>query len=818
MELDLIHKIKEFKPTESYILTFSLDLHYYETFLLPLLQQNECIKNVVIADSNKVNENFETNPYFLNKIGREYILLSIYARFAFHPKVYIFKKTTKEITEILCFVGSGNLTYPGLNTNQEVFFEESWDGKGKASHVFQDILGYFTAILDSCRGESVKLARNWLDNGYPQVFEKETESSPSLLSYPNKDAIFDQFRSRIRKKQIRNLFLTAPFYDNDLSALKNVITECKPKKIDILLQPGKTDIATGRLVSFIKANSNIILKAFKAKDHANRYLHAKMIIATVDDGEYAMVGSANISDVALFGNAKVHNYEANIYQFNPARKSILEALDIEKISEPLSLDKIPDEPIEKIVAKSKAASSLEIISAECYGGLARFVVYGTEKQKALNAELLFSDSNKKTVSLQKEKSSQDIFICNEKDIFGALSARIIEKKDIFSKWIPLLFVGEIDRRSKKHFSKTERFKDSFMRAANELVRDNYLDLIIDSLIDDSLKIIETRTKVPKVVTKKDDSINGRATIDIQTEAPIIKKRLIIDLENSFTEGLDYVISALRERRTAGSIEEDVTNAEEEDKDFEEYDDKIQEVKEEKEEEEIDILLYAISRRLKARRRVFLKNESIQSPLARASYFSLISLPHIPKLHRFYIGDDKEKHLCIEDKDWDQFIVESCVSIGRNVFRAKAKTIWPDLGVDSLKKEIFEVCICSILYSCATIYPEIKYRIPSLGDEGFDNSLLINRLLTLSSALISNYLNISGATLEILKNKLDEMRDHFPCAWLHIERSISEVWDGVLFLLKNDFKKPIAWNYGELIFSSREGLVLNTKGKRVVLWL
>lgn len=814
MEVDLIQRIEEFKPAESYILTFSIDLHYYESFLLPLLQQSNCLKNVIIADSNKVNETFEHKSSFLNKLGREYMLMSLHADYAFHPKIYLFKKSVKGATELMCFLGSGNLTYPGLNTNQEIFFEETCDGNKRVPFIWDEIADYFNSIFDLCPGESTKLAKTWFYKDYPQSTEGISNSAPSLIRYPYEKAIFDQFISKIGGKKVQELFLTAPFYDDDLSALKKIITECQPKKVSILLQPNRTDVDSKRLVSFIRSYPAVTLRAFEPENHRARYLHAKIIVAITTDGEHVAAGSANISDVALFGNARAFNYEANIYQLNSSRKSVLDTLEIEKISTPLSLNNLPQTFLEKVIEKPRVVSSVEILSAECYGGFCRLVISGIKNQELLDAELLLFDDTKKTISITKKKDTKNGFSCDAKKVQGALSIRIIDKKDVYSKWIPVLFLGEIERRTKRYFTKAEKLKESYLRAEDELSKDNYLDLIIDSLISDSLKLIEVNNRVPRVVGKKDEAIKGRAMINVRTEIPTDAQCAQPDVNDGFAEGLDYVISALRDRRHIGSIEQDLTNTEQ-DKDFEEYDEKIQAVKEETA-GDIDIL-YSISRRLKVRRRTFLKSEIIQSPLAQLSYFSLIVLPHIPHLGKFYIGDDGEKHLCVEDDEWIRFILDSCAGMGNVFFKAKGKEDWPSIVVDALKEDLFEISVCSTLYSFAIIYPFIKRRVSLLDDEGFDYYLSINRLIILFSSLMRSYLNIDGRDINKLKDRLIEIREHFPCGWSYLDKSITEIFSGISFFIDKDLKKAVKWEFGELVSSPSKGLLLNIQGQSAPLW-
>jgi len=163
-----------------------------------------------------------------------------------------------------------------------------------------------------------------------------------------------------------------------------------------------------------------------------------------------------------------------------------------------------------------------------------------------------------------------------------------------------------------------------------------------------------------------------------------------------------------------------------------------------------------------------------------------------KLHRYYIDDNNERHPCVKDEEWHEFVTESCDLLGKQLFSNSSKQLWPAIGIDALKKELFEVCIVSIVYAFSSIFPVLKYRSSSWGDESRYNCLLLNRFTILLSALIQNYLNIEGASLDTLKDKLNEIYEHFPCEWSHIKKSLVEVSDLVKDFSMHDFRKPKSW--------------------------
>jgi hypothetical protein len=151
-------------------------------------------------------------------------------------------------------------------------------------------------------------------------------------------------------------------------------------------------------------------------------------------------------------------------------------------------------------------------------------------------------------------------------------------------------------------------------------------------------------------------------------------------------------------------------------------------------------------------------------------------------------------------------------MGSILYKATSEEIWPNLAIDVLKKDVFELCVSSFLYALSTIYRFSKHRSESLGEEGFNNVLLVNRFVILLAALIRSYLKIEGTNTDGLRNTLTEIREHFPCGWLHVENSIWELFDEAVNFEKNNFKNPVKWEFGEIFYTPGRGFMLHTKGR------
>jgi hypothetical protein len=811
VEIDLIEKIKEFSPNEMYALTYSIDLQYYESYVLPLLSQVGCTKNVVFSDGDRTSESIESDLPYLNKIGKEYFLIPIQAGYAFHPKVYLFKKVRKDYSPLLCLIGSGNLTYPGFNTNKELFVDIEWDGKRKASGFWRDILNYFLLILNSRQGESIALIKKWFLSRYPTEFETGFKEEVTLIRFPDTESVFSRFLSKIGSVPIKKVFISAPFFDQDLSAANEIIKQGKPKEVEILIQVGKTLIAPEGLHSLLKNKSKVMIRAFTPIKDPSRYLHAKLIVATTSQREHVLAGSANISDVALFGKGKAFNYEACAFMETDLNKSILRRLDIVSNSSPIKINDIPRGKI-TLPTLRKRLQSLKIISVECFNGRYLLEVPGSNEISSINIQVLFKDGRTLVKSLN-QKSSDDVFYCNERDLMDVVSIRIYGENGVCSNWIPVLFVAEIAKSAKRYFSKAENIKLPFFSASGELEKDYYLELIIDELINESLQSLKREGTERHQNNARGEAIQGRANITIEPGLQRKERKDETDDNIGFAEGIEYVISALRERINRGRIETELPS-EENEGEFGDYD---QKAGEKAERSGIIDNWHQISKRLKNRRKVYLQNSSIRDPVVRLAFFSLVALPHLPKLHRYYYDESKTRCPCVEESDWEDFLVGSTEFLGSIIFKSPGKAVWPELHIEPLKKEIFEVCLSSFLYSISTIFPFLEDRGIEFLDEGYQYCQILNQLMTVTTALFHNYLALSGATEDSLKERLHEISEHFPCSWFHVKRSLDNLFYKAKGWMQHDFRKSMIKEFGKLEWISDEGFIFTIKGIPTKLW-
>ena len=193
-EISLHEVLKEGGFEASLITTFNAYLPFYEEIVLSRLRAAGCRHNVVLMDAaqcHAVYSNEETRPRYA---GREYTLVPMRSRGAFHPKIFLLVGRRKAAI----FVGSHNLTLSGFGYNRELTtrfeFKPGTDDIGndiarQAWRAIEEWLAAQGDVLPEPLREAVRAVSNfgaWLRGqaGAPGdvAFLAQTPSSPGIWS------------------------------------------------------------------------------------------------------------------------------------------------------------------------------------------------------------------------------------------------------------------------------------------------------------------------------------------------------------------------------------------------------------------------------------------------------------------------------------------------------------------------------------------------------------------------------------------------------------------------------------------------------------
>lgn len=204
----------------------------------------------------------------------------------FHPKCYFFANRKEGIL----LVGSGNLSFQGLEEGHELFTRfDSYDPEGLAA--ISSWRDWMRRVVDETQDEVLgqrwfrllQSTKDWLKPGSAKSsFVTNVESSlASKLTGNGQD--------------VDELHVTAPYFDADLHALGLLIELTRPKAISVYLCRG---------ASIDGKKLQALLKETKAKVRVlvfdpPRYVHAKLVALINGKSAKVLIGSANISRAGL---------------------------------------------------------------------------------------------------------------------------------------------------------------------------------------------------------------------------------------------------------------------------------------------------------------------------------------------------------------------------------------------------------------------------------------------------------------------------------------------------------------------------------------
>ncbi len=331
-EVSLHDVLKEGGFEASLITTFNAYLPFYEEIVLNRLRAGGCRHNVVLIDAAECQAayaNEETRPRYA---GREYTLVPMRSRGAFHPKIFLLVGRRKAAI----FVGSHNLTLSGFGYNREL--TTRFDFKPATDDVGNDIArqawqaaGQWLAdqrdVLPEPLSDAVRAVSNfgpWLRSQAAGAtrnveFLAQTSSSPGIWS---------QLRPRLPER-IRRIVVVGPFFDSDLALLSQFREFWPRAPIFVGVDPATA----------VLPEKGGLTKKFDFRNAAKLgkrggYLHAKCYFFDAGGNrDVLVVGSANPSAHAWLGTAKFGNDEAVI-----ARSG----RDAGHFAEQLGLLKVPD--------------------------------------------------------------------------------------------------------------------------------------------------------------------------------------------------------------------------------------------------------------------------------------------------------------------------------------------------------------------------------------------------------------------------------------------------------------------------------------------
>lgn len=251
----------------------------------------------------------------------------------FHPKVHLLTGQNR----VQVMIGSGNLTHPGLTTNQEIATRftlpadsdgdetgaETGTTRAMKAGLYCDLEEYFYTLLDSDFSLTVDSATrqtitHTLDAG-AWVHDVDTAQSASTadathLFHSLTQPILDQAIAAIddRGEQLQSVDIIAPFYGTSMRVPAYFTT--REIETTLWLQRGRTQLDTDPFATWLQQDD---ASAFEYDNH--RYVHGKLLILRTETAAYCLSGSPNASQAALLSSAADGgNIETALFRRKPA--------------------------------------------------------------------------------------------------------------------------------------------------------------------------------------------------------------------------------------------------------------------------------------------------------------------------------------------------------------------------------------------------------------------------------------------------------------------------------------------------------------------
>lgn len=297
----------------AFMTTYAFGTLAFEDIPFPRLRGAGCRNIVVFADRTMVNNAFAEfgPPTFA---GTSYHLIKSKAPRAFHPKITMLIGEKKG----RLLIGSANLTALGLGGNKEQVASISYsDVAPETAALFASVLGYLRRYVpEDDQWFRVSLERalgsaNWLQGyGSEPAFNASGTAELNVLFDRPDLSVLEQIRLSVGDDPISELVVVSPYWDTQLEGLA---------RLQAVLGSPKTHLLIDRENGFPSAALSKItdVSLFDISEYAaNRFLHAKLIIARGKAFDHVISGSINCTYPALMGPAAGGNAEAAIYKRN----------------------------------------------------------------------------------------------------------------------------------------------------------------------------------------------------------------------------------------------------------------------------------------------------------------------------------------------------------------------------------------------------------------------------------------------------------------------------------------------------------------------
>lgn len=251
------------------------------------------------------------DPVDVRRAGRAYQHAHVVCTGAFHPKLAVLVGEN----DVWVAIGSGNPTTAGWGHNDELWIVLR-GGRSHGPAAFVDLADWLMLLA----GHPAVYMPSWIaavltqiaDMVRPQTMENSAVRILGNLDRP----ILDQ----LPEIAVDTLHVSAPYLDADAAALAALVARLQPKSLTVALQPGLSSYDGGKVAAAARRVNQVEFRWLS--EQGQRLSHGKLVEWRRGDALSAMVGSPNLSRVALL-MATRHGGNCELAAVSPVADSLL---------------------------------------------------------------------------------------------------------------------------------------------------------------------------------------------------------------------------------------------------------------------------------------------------------------------------------------------------------------------------------------------------------------------------------------------------------------------------------------------------------------
>lgn len=299
---------KEGKFQASILTTYNAYFPFYETVILKRLTGSGCRHNILLADAGHVAQSLGAPWSQPQLAGRDYTLVPIQAKGAFHPKIALLigKKAVR------AFVGSHNATLSGFGHNRELTTKVDAEGPDDPNAPFVQAVWRFLEEWFLQQGHLPPALKDaFLRAGMTCPWLKhEKEQNGDLVflgSSPEGESLWQRMRPLLpdREADQAKVSMLGPFFDRKGDFLSGLTKDLKATSVVVGIEPAKVKLCRVEGLS-----EKIRFHDSSAFGPRKGYLHAKAICIEFAKEIILITGSANPSAPAWTAAPAERNAEA----------------------------------------------------------------------------------------------------------------------------------------------------------------------------------------------------------------------------------------------------------------------------------------------------------------------------------------------------------------------------------------------------------------------------------------------------------------------------------------------------------------------------